>query len=77
MGITATIISLCSDAPPLPLSKKLGKGASYKGRGVFTQADNDQTEKMVIMVMYTIITRIKLLVVINGSESRTVLTKFK
>ena len=61
MGITATIIS------PI-ISPLTGDG------GVFTQANNNQTEKM---VMYTIITKIKLLVVNSGSESRTGLTKFK
>ena len=52
MGITATIIS------PI-ISPLTGDG------GVFTQANNNQTEKM---VMYTIITKIKLLVVNSGSE---------
>ena len=61
MGITATIIS------PI-ISPLTGDG------GVFTQANNNQTEKM---VMYTIITKIKLLVVNSGSESRTGLTKFE
>ena len=61
MGITVTIIS------PI-ISPLTGDG------GVFTQANNNQTEKM---VMYTIITKIKLLVVNSGSESRTGLTKFK
>ena len=61
MGITATIISSI-------ISPLTGDG------GVFTQANNNQTEKM---VMYTIITKIKLLVVNSGSESRTGLTKFK
>ena len=61
MGITATIIS--------PIISPL-----TRDRGVFTQANNNQSEKM---VMYTIITKIKLLVVNSGSESRTGLTKFK